>query len=90
MVDRTISYSVLDGDGIERIIVTNSRDHAIQLMEQGYTLFTVPQMFNKEDGEITLYLDTQGQNPSPNRMTKESASRVLADYETSSRKLYTD
>lgn len=40
------------------IIATNSDYEAIQYIEAGYTLFTVPQMFGCEKGIITLYRTT--------------------------------
>ena len=37
------------------IIATDSDNEAIRYMGEGYTLFTVPQMFGCEKGIITLY-----------------------------------
>lgn len=56
------------------IFATNSREIAGQYIEKGYSPFTVPQMFNMEDGAIFLYKD------SGNKST-ENGLNVLEEYE---------
>lgn len=66
---------------------TNDRETAKRCIERGYKLFTVPQMFGLENGQIILYLEDQNQKAS--RMSKAAAAKVLSDFETSSQQMYT-
>ena len=77
----TYSYPKL-GD-IKDLVVTNDRETAKRYIRQGYTLFTVPQMFGEESGTVTLFLE--GLNQKASQMSEEAASHVLSDYETASR-----
>ena len=52
-MDDSMTYRYITESG-EQLAVTNSREKAARLIECGYTLFTVPQMFGREDGEIVL------------------------------------
>ena len=52
-MDASITYEFPNAD-ITALVVTNDRKTAAQYIERGYTLFTVPQMFGREDGEIVL------------------------------------
>lgn len=60
------------------LAVTDSRNEAGRLIENGYTLFTVPQMFGSETGPITLYRDADGS-------TAKNGIEILAQYEQESR-----
>lgn len=66
----------------------NDRNEAIRLIQNGWTLFSVPQMFGMEEGVTTFCRDVADLNHAANTMSKEDASRVLQDFETSSRDWY--
>lgn len=60
------------------LAVTDSRNEAGRLIETGYTLFTVPQMFGSEAGPITLYRGGESS-------AAKNGMEVLAQYEQESR-----
>lgn len=53
-MDCYYTYSVPEVNTTD-IVATNNPNEAAQLIEKGYTLFTVPQMFGSDNGIITLY-----------------------------------
>lgn len=81
-----IQYSFPKIGELADLTVTNDRETAKRCIGQGYTLFTVPQMFGAEDGVIVLALLAQNQTAS--QMSEEDANQVLTDYEIASRELY--
>lgn len=85
MNDIATTYSYPNIGTLKDLVVTNNREAAKKCIEQGYTLFTIPQMFGMEQGEITLFLEDQNQMAS--QMSEEAANRVLTDYEIASREM---
>ena len=82
------TYSFPKVGELSDLVCTNNRDEAVMHIQHGYKLFTVPQMFGAEDGQITLYLERAAQSHKASQMSKTDADRVLTDYETSSRERY--
>lgn len=73
----SIIYECPNAD-VTALAVTNDRKTAAQYIERGYTLFTVPQMFGQEDGEIVL-LEERGASAC------EDGLAYLAAYEQEAR-----
>ena len=72
----------------DTIAAVNDRNEAIRLIQNGWTLFSVPQMFGIEEGVTTFCRDVADLNHAANTMSKADASRVLQDFETASRDWY--
>lgn len=75
----THTYSFPRLGAVKDLVVTNDRETAKRYIGQGYTLFTVPQMFGEESGIITLYLE-------PDSHPVEDSSAVLEEYEQGARR----
>ena len=71
----TYEYPCAD---IKNLVVTNSREVAAHFIEDGYELFSVPQMFSEEHGVIVLYLENS-------HSRKENGIEILKNYEDESR-----
>lgn len=61
---------------MDNLVSTDDRGAAIQYIQKGYALFTVPQMFGREEGQIVLYKDGE-QN--------DDAEEILKRYEDEAR-----
>lgn len=59
---------------IKELTVTNDRATAERLIERGFSLFTVPQMFGAEEGPIVLYRE-------PGKSLKVDGAAYLREYE---------
>lgn len=70
-MDYTYTYP---NASIQCLTVTNDRTSAERLIERGYTLFTVPQMFGMDTGPFVLYQDADGKPVRDGAM-------VLLEYE---------
>lgn len=85
-METTHVYHYLKIGRLLDLVVTDNREIAKQDIQRGYRIFTVPQMFGTESGVFTLYLEDQ--NQTANRMSIESADRVLTEFEESIRAWY--
>lgn len=70
------------------VYATNSRVDALWYLRHGWSLFAVPQMFGAENGLIVLCWDEEQGNHLSKPMSEADATRVLQDFETSSRDWY--
>lgn len=61
---------------MDNFVATNERDTAVRYIEKGYALFTVPQMFGEEAGQIVLYKDGE---------ENVDGERILKEYEDEAR-----
>ena len=76
-MDSTHTY-IYQNAAIISLVATSDRKKAAQYIECGYTLFTVPQMFGVESGQIVLYLEHEADH-------KDNGMSILEDYERKSR-----
>lgn len=79
MIPKTLDY--LDVTEWKRLILTNDRDDVLKLMEKGYIVCIVPQMFFSKSGIYGLHLDSD-----PHEMSKEESEKKLTGFEESARK----
>lgn len=77
----TIEFIFPSCNNLLSIVVTNNRKAAAQRIEHGYTLFTVPQLFGEEYGQIVLFREN-GAMSGPDGMS------ILEAYESDARKYY--
>ena len=76
-MDSTHTY-IYQNAAIISLVATSDRKKAAQYIECGYTLFTVPQMFGAESGQIVLYLEHEADR-------KADGMSILEGYERESR-----
>lgn len=76
----TIVYDFMDITDWTRFVVTNDRDRAVQMLEDGYILCLVPQMFLLETGVYGLHLCEF-----PKIISREDAEKEISSFEASVR-----
>lgn len=69
-------YSIPKIGEISDLVATNSRDDAERPVNQGYFLFTVPQLFGEEKGQFVLYKTPE----SSSFITLEQYEQKARDY----------
>lgn len=85
----TATYSMPGATKIKDLVATNNKEAAKKYIEQGYTIFAVPQMFGRCEGVIILYLEEEAQGyRAPKQMSEADALQVLSDFETASQGMY--
>lgn len=76
----TIVYDFMDITDWNSFVVTNDRNKAVQMIEDGYILCLVPQMFLSETGVYGLHLCE-----SPKIIPREDAEKEISSFEESVR-----